>query len=376
MAQFFAVWPKPPQQVKLRETNRSWRVEWTNPSPASKPNLNYEVCYYRTEEQECSTPVRRDVTFWTIPDTSLVPSQRYRVKIRSLVDPKPDFTYKGVPSEWSEPVEWTSHEATWSPDTLIYCSIAGFVALVFFIFYFMSPACQRKLILWVDSVPSPGKSKVLSGVKSATTQTLMQNESTSFCKVQHSESLSTCASDAPLWPTKDTEGKFVEEDEGCWTNDHLPDPAEFKDSGKSSLSFSGPYIFFESPGQTKNPEEIRQEESEEKEAPLSDPVSLPMGNFTIWGEDYVRIPGRVASTQDLASHSDAGKNTNLQDSAEQKQQRSDTLVWQDYTDVQATNSSLQTPSYTSVTLTSWPQEGAIQASGYCHIPTAHISAEK
>ncbi|XP_074553078.1 cytokine receptor common subunit beta [Halichoeres trimaculatus] len=368
--------PKPPQQVKVREKGRSWRVDWTDPSTATKVGLNYEACYYRTEEQECSIFVRVDAMSLTILDSSLVPSQCYRVKVRSLVDPGPDSTYGGIPSKWSDPVEWTSHEATWSPDTLIYCSIAGFVALVFLAFYFMSPAFKRKLILWVDSIPSPGKSKVLSEVKTATTQTLMQNENTSFCKVQHSESLSTCSSDAPLWLTKDAEGKFLEEDEGCWTNDHLPVPAEVKGSDKSSMSFSGPYIFCEPLGPNKNPEDVKHEERGVKETPECDPVSLPVGGFTLWGEDYVRLPGRVASAQDLVSHSEADKNTTLQVSAEQNQQGSGRLAGQDYTDVKATDSSLQTPSYTSVTLTSWPQEGAIQASGYCHLPTAHVSAVK
>lgn len=46
----------------------------------------------------------------TIPDSSLAPSQRYQVKVRSLL--VPDSVYKGIPSEWTQPVDWTSHEGT------------------------------------------------------------------------------------------------------------------------------------------------------------------------------------------------------------------------------------------------------------------------
>ena len=43
----------------------------------------------------------------SILDASLVPSQRYQVSVRSLLA-TPE--YKGIPSEWTDPVEWTSHE--------------------------------------------------------------------------------------------------------------------------------------------------------------------------------------------------------------------------------------------------------------------------
>lgn len=132
-------------------------------------------------------------------------------------------------------------------------------------------------------------------------------------------------------------------------------------------------------GPNKNPEDTRLEETEEKEekeTPLCDSVSPPVESFTLCGGDYVRLPGRVTSIQDLVSHADAGKNTNLQDNAVQNQQHSETSAWQDYTVIQPTNNSLQTPSCTSMTVTAWPQGGAIQPSGYCHIPTAHIGAVK
>lgn len=45
----------------------------------------------------------------SILGASLAPSQRYQVKVRSLVVPD---NYRGIPSEWTDPVDWTTHEGT------------------------------------------------------------------------------------------------------------------------------------------------------------------------------------------------------------------------------------------------------------------------
>ncbi|KAM6965943.1 cytokine receptor common subunit beta [Tautogolabrus adspersus] len=371
--------PNPPQQVKVRERGSNWRVDWTAPSTASKLGLNYQVCYYRKGEKERSVTlnVSRGSMSLSILESSLVSSQRYSVMVKSLVDPGEDSMYGGIPSEWTHPVDWTSHKASWSPDSLIYCSIGLFVVIVFLALYCTVPACQRRVILWVDSVPSPGKSKILSEIKSSNSWTLMQSDNTSFCKVQHSESISTCSSVSSLWPTKDTEGKILEQDEGCWTHKNLPISAEkVKGSDTSSMSFNGPYIFCQSSEPNKTSEDVKkcEEKKEAKETSSDDSVSPTPLNFTLFGEGYVGLSGRnvSCSTQDLASHSDAVPNRYRLDSTEQDQQCPDASPWPDQTDDQPTlsepTSSLQPPGYISVTFNSWPQGGAVQASGYCHIP--------
>lgn len=51
------------------------------------------------------------------------------------------------------------------------------------------------------------------------------------------------SSDVSLWPTKDSEKKCLEQDEGCWRCDNQhPLAVEVSSSDTSSLSFSGPYI--------------------------------------------------------------------------------------------------------------------------------------
>ncbi|CAJ1075950.1 cytokine receptor common subunit beta isoform X1 [Xyrichtys novacula] len=368
--------PKPPQQVQVKMKGSSWRMEWTEPSTVSKVRLYYQVCYYRTGEQVIVN-VSMGNMFLNLPDIS----GQYMVKVRSLVDPGTDFTLEGIPSEWSPPVEWISHEA-WSPDTLIYCSIGAFVATVFLTLYCTIPACRRKVVLWVDSIPSPGKSRILSEIKSETSQTLMQSESTSFCKVQHSESVSTCSSDAPLWSTKDAKEKFLEQDETCWTGVNVPVSAEVVSSDTSSISFSGPYIFCQSE-LNRNQKDVTHQEKEEHKIQPNDSVSPSPVDFTLFGDSYVSLPSRgiSRSTQDLVSHSSAGINRHRHDSAEQDQQSPDPPLLLDHTDIQPSlnepNSCTQPPPpYISVAFTSWPQGGAIQPSGYCHIPTALINAEK
>lgn len=55
---------------------------------------------------------------YNILQASLVPSQEYRVKVRSLVVAGDGSGYAGIPSEWSIAVTWTSHAGTLlSPQT-------------------------------------------------------------------------------------------------------------------------------------------------------------------------------------------------------------------------------------------------------------------
>ncbi|XP_049416658.1 cytokine receptor common subunit beta [Epinephelus fuscoguttatus] len=366
--------PNPPRQVKVRQKGSNWIVEWTESSTASKLRLNYQVCYYRTQDQGSSIlqNISEGSTSLSILGASLAPSESYQVKVRSLVFPA---HYKGIPSEWTDPAEWTSLKAAWSQTTLIYFTISVLVAAVFLTLYCTIPACQRKLVLWVDSVPSPGKSKILSELKSATSRTLMQSESTSICKVQHLDSISTCSSDVSLWSTKDTERQLLEQDEGCWQCDP-PSPAEKVNvSDTSSMSFSGPYIFCQSSSR-KSVDVQCAEKEEEQETPSDDSPSPSSGTFTLYGEGYVCLPNRSVSrsTQDLVSHSDANTNTHRHDSAEQDRQCPDKMDVQP--GLSEPTSSHQPPAYTSGPFSPWPQEGNMQASGYCHLPTAFMRAAK
>ncbi|KAF1379245.1 hypothetical protein PFLUV_G00174080 [Perca fluviatilis] len=373
--------PNPPQQVKVRKQDSNWMVEWTEPNTASKLTLYYQVSYYRTQDQ--GSPVLLNTSGGSmsesILDASLVPSQRYQVSVRSLLA-TPE--YKGIPSEWTDPVEWTSHEgiheATWSLSTLIYFTTSLFVAAVFLTLYCTIPACRRRAVLWVDSVPSPGKSKILSEFKSGSSGTLMQNESMAICKVLRLDKASTCSSDALLWPTKDTENNCLEQDGGCWKCDSVLCPGEkVEPSDMSSMSFSGPYIFCQSPEPSCKSADVKREDKEkEQETPSGDSASPSPVNFSLYGEGYVCLPNRSVSrsTQDLISHIDASTNTHRHDSAEQDQQCPDKMDGQPGLSEPA--SSHQPPAYISGLFTPWPQGSTAQPSGYCHLPAAFMRASQ
>ncbi|XP_071330328.1 cytokine receptor common subunit beta isoform X2 [Trachinotus anak] len=347
--------PNPPQQVKVWEKDHNWIVEWTLPSLTSIVPLHYQVCYYKTQEEECSSPL--NVTQGSMPLTllgeSLAPSQQYQVKVRSLVLPGQGSEYKGIPSEWTDPVDWTTHAATFSLATLIYVLISVFVVTVFFTLYCTIPACRRRVIVWVDSVPSPDKSKILSEIKSATSWTFMQSEDMSICNEQHYDTISTCS----LWPTTDTDKKCLEADKSFWASDNLPTPPE-KASESSSKSVDV---------------KCQEKEKEKAEKSVTDDPPSPV-NFSLYGEGYVCLPNRTASTstQDLISHSDANTNTHRDDCAEQNQQCPDTTLGPDKTDVQPGLSEAismdQPPPYTTGPFIPWPQGSTINTLGYCHLP--------
>lgn len=373
--------PEPPQQVKVREKHSDWIVEWAAPIKHSDLELVYQLCYYKTKTPDYSVQnVSKGAMFHTILGASLDPSQDYQVRIRSLVRPEDDSIFRGIPSEWTDPVDWTSHEATWSLITLIYFFIGFIVVVVFIILYCTIPACQRKVILWVDSVPSPGKSKILFDIKATENQTLMEKEKTSMCKVQLMNSMSTCSSDLSLWPSKDSENS-VEQDESCCKCDNQLQQQRLAEnvinSDTSSLSFSGPYIFCQTLEASCRSADVKSQEKEEEEETSSEvSETAPPITVTLFGEGYVSLPSRIMSrsSQDLVSHSDT--NTH---STEREQIHPDTSPWPDNTEVQPDPSGFPTshqhPAYTTGPFSVWPQEGNVQASGYCHLPTAHMTTQ-
>ncbi|XP_005949385.1 cytokine receptor common subunit beta [Haplochromis burtoni] len=374
--------PNPPQHVNVTEEDNNWIVKWTEPNKSQKHGLYYQVLYYRKQDENSSTLLEvRDLTSWTILGKCLAPLQDYQVKVRSLVVPGSGSEYKGTPSEWTDPVEWTTNEV-WSPTTWIYILITVAVALVFLILYRTIPACRRNVIGWVDSVPSPGKSKILSELMSPGSRTLTQTEKLYICKVQQLDVLSTCSSQASLWPTKDTEKKCLDQDEGCWSCDNLPSPTEEVNvSDTSAISFTGPYILCRSPEPAPESVSVKDEEMD-TEAPSDGSASPSPVNFTLFGEGYVCLPrhSNSRSTQDLMSHCDENTSTHWCDSAEQDQRCNDPTPWLVNSDIKPGFSEPtvggKPPEYTPGPFTHWPEGATVQASGYCHLPTAFMQEQR
>nr|XP_020476938.1 interleukin-3 receptor class 2 subunit beta-like isoform X2 [Monopterus albus] len=353
--------PTPPLQVKVTEKGSNWVVKWIAPPIASEVELSYQGSSKLLNISLGSTSL-------TILGMSLAPSQHYQVKVRALVSER--SLYKGIPSEWTNPVDWTSHAATWSFTTLIYVFTGLFVGSVFLILYCTIPACKRRVYLWVDSIPSPSKSKILSEFKFTISQTLIQSEDTSSCKVLRFDSISTCTSDSSLWSTKDTDQKCLEQEKGNWICDNLPTFSEkVKTLDRTSVNFSGPYIFCQASESKHTPVGI-QCEDKEKEENISPSDSLSPVHVGLYRDDYMCLPGppMSRSTQDLVSHGDASTNTHSHHIAELDQQCPDTTPWPEKPGLGDPTARDQPPAYTCGPFTSWPQGGNIHASGYCHLP--------
>ncbi|TNM96711.1 hypothetical protein fugu_014867 [Takifugu bimaculatus] len=275
--------PDPPEQLRVMEKGSNWVVTWVEPNKQAKIQVYYQLCYYRKDE-ECQDfhNVSKGTVSWNILQASLVPSQVYQVKVRSLVVPEDGAIYGGIPSELSLPATWTSHEAAWSPNTLIYCFIAMFVATVFYTIYCAVTACQRRVILWVDSIPSPGKSKIMSEIKvtERQSQALMKPSFTS--KGQHFGSLSTCCTDVYLLPKKNIEENHSQEDSG-WECSKQPFICDHSNGSGDFMGFSGLYILCW---------ESKLNGIRDTPSSLENPAAL---NLTVGEQDYVCLPSRSTS---------------------------------------------------------------------------------
>uniref|UniRef100_H3C1A8 Fibronectin type-III domain-containing protein n=1 Tax=Tetraodon nigroviridis TaxID=99883 RepID=H3C1A8_TETNG len=298
----------PPEQVTVREKGSIWVVDWTGPGVVA--GVYYQLCYYSKEKEQCSIQnVSEDTTSFNIPQDSLVPSQKYHVKVRSLVLPGEESTFRGIPSQWSSAATWTSNEATWSLPTLIYFFISMFVAIGFFAIYCAAMACQRKMTLWVDSIPSPGKSKILTEIKVAKsrTQTLLKKPFVS--KDPHIDSVLTWSTDVSLWSNKSGERKLSQKEDGCWECDKQTFICDHGNGPNSScMGFSGLYILC-----------WERQLNGVKDTPTSS--EDPALTFTVGERDYVCLPGHSICSSAQYHFSPAGVGTNLhQNHVEQQQQ--------------------------------------------------------
>ncbi|XP_061702897.1 cytokine receptor common subunit beta [Syngnathoides biaculeatus] len=349
--------PRPPHQVAVREKGNNWMVKWTEPSTASKIRLYYQVRYYETRDEQGSSRllnVAEGSTSVNILGMSLSPFQHHRVQVRSVVIPGEGSLYEGSPSEWSKPAEWTSRAVSWPFTARVYSSISATVVIIVFmaLLYCTISSCQRKIVIWVKTVPSPGKSKTLSEIKSATSWALMENENTYVSNVQQLYNLPTCVSPSPsLWPTEGAENKDLEQDRQDCKSNSLPPSPEKVNGCNLPVHFSGPYILCQPLDSKSMCEETKKNEVTSSEAPPFVVVAHKV-------EGYVCLPsGSVATSTSLW---DAGENTQKH---EQDHPSADKAAPSDKVLDIGPDGSDPPPAYGSES--AWP---AIRASGYCLLP--------
>uniref|UniRef100_A0A3Q2YRK0 Cytokine receptor common subunit beta-like n=1 Tax=Hippocampus comes TaxID=109280 RepID=A0A3Q2YRK0_HIPCM len=339
--------PRPPQQVRVSEKGNNWVVEWAEPSTASKVRLRYQVRYYRTQDKGASVllNISQGSTSVSIPGALLNPSQHHRVQVRSVVIPGQGSLYEGSPSQWTEPEDWTSHAATWPITVIVYFGVGVIVVIVFIFLSWTVLTCKRKMILWVGAVPSPGKSKTLSEIKSATSRALIENENTYVCKVHQFISPSSS-----LRPTEGAENKDLEQDRQDLKCNSVALPAEKVNGCDLPVHFNGPYIF------------CQVSCSSTTENKVTSPDDPPSVVFSMNGEGYVCLPrGSIStSTSDLVSHWDNDANTQRR---EQNRRCAGNTAWSDKMVDIRPDSGDPPPAYSSEI--SCP---TVNASGYCLLP--------
>lgn len=333
--------PYPPTEVNVTEKGSNFVVEWTQAKigEASGPNaLSHEVRYYSHPNEEDARTIFSNQSSVNIPRSSLLSSRRYTVKVRALVV----APYDGTPSDWSHPVHWTPQEDSKNviDVTWIYTFAAVAVVAAMFATVFIVPVCRRRVVLWANSIPSPDKSKVILDILSVKNLEMMSCEETYICKVVDMDSVSTCSTIVSPWLKKELHTQSEEtEDDGIWSCDNLP----VSPVNKTPMSFTGPYIFFQ-------PIEVHISEQTEGSCPDVGCPDLSSQSE----EDYVRLPGPSVSmsTQDLSS-------LNHSRTVEQSNRKTE----------EDTGEKQRRPSNDYVAETFWPQEGEIESSGYCQLPT-------
>ncbi|KAL4647829.1 cytokine receptor common subunit beta-like [Arapaima gigas] len=158
------VHPPAPSAMQVREDGDNWVVSWMLPKMDNVP-LKFQIRYKRTNVQEQAQlyNISSDDPSYHIRAASLLPGEEYEAQVRAVV--QPGF-FNGIPSDWAEPVQWTTHSASWSYISLVYVITAVAVVSIFFMLFCMLPMCQRRFRMWKVSIPSPFQSKVVEGLMS------------------------------------------------------------------------------------------------------------------------------------------------------------------------------------------------------------------
>uniref|UniRef100_A0A3B4ABN4 Fibronectin type-III domain-containing protein n=1 Tax=Periophthalmus magnuspinnatus TaxID=409849 RepID=A0A3B4ABN4_9GOBI len=244
----------------------------------------------------------------TILGRSVRPSHRYRVKVRTHVL-RP---YEGMPSDWSAPVDWTSHAGNHKKTPknmylfIFICTEKDTQTLFFWSKLVKYRKCKEK-----------NKKKSLTPSSSSSYVSLRSNKNPDPPQAEQTQRAEE---------DEDTEEEEEEVDEGVWSCENIP----VSPLSKGSMTFTGPYILCQ----------VRATE-------LSCPdVGRPAAVRTVSLEEgYVRLPSHTLhrSVQDLLSQT-----CDIEERS-----------------IYSTEETQLCLSGDSKTL--WPQGGAIQGSGYCQL---------
>ncbi|XP_039551050.1 cytokine receptor common subunit beta-like isoform X3 [Pimephales promelas] len=158
--------PACPTGLSVELRGEDWILNWTLTKYRTVP-LTTELKYWSilTPEDVKSIFLSDGEMVFAISESSLKGSSEYQAQVRCNVSStrRSGWRYTGYPSEWTDPVYWTTQPEPLAPNLvafLLYFLIATLASAVSIVVFIILVVLQRKLREWDASLPSPVHSKV------------------------------------------------------------------------------------------------------------------------------------------------------------------------------------------------------------------------
>ncbi|XP_050951094.1 cytokine receptor common subunit beta isoform X2 [Labeo rohita] len=158
--------PACPSGLSVEMRGEDWILNWTL-TKYRTVLLTTELKYWSllTPEDVKSIFLSDGEMVFDLSERSLKGSSEYRAQVRCNVSTsrRLGWRYTGYPSEWTDPVSWTTRPEPLAPHVvtfLLYFLIATLASAVSIIAFIILVVVQRRLREWDVSLPSPVHSKV------------------------------------------------------------------------------------------------------------------------------------------------------------------------------------------------------------------------
>ncbi|CAM4654618.1 unnamed protein product [Leuciscus chuanchicus] len=158
--------PACPTGLSVELRGEDWILNWTLTKYRTVP-LTTELKYWSilTPEDVKSIFLSDGEMVFAISERSLKGSSEYQAQVRCNVSStrRSGWRYTGYPSEWTDPVYWTTRPEPLAPNLvalLLYFLIATLASAVSIVVFIVLVVLQRRLREWDVSLPSPVHSKV------------------------------------------------------------------------------------------------------------------------------------------------------------------------------------------------------------------------
>ncbi|XP_037390185.1 cytokine receptor common subunit beta-like [Pygocentrus nattereri] len=159
--------PGAPVGLSVELIGEDWVLNWTLPKYRTVP-IASELRYWSANSPEDVETLRLlpGVSVCVMAERSLISATHYLAQVRCIVSSRTGrgARYAGYPSDWSEPVHWTTRPAPASGLSRVYFLLAVSVSITVILTYFTLLTFHRKVKVWEVSLPSPFQSKALKAV--------------------------------------------------------------------------------------------------------------------------------------------------------------------------------------------------------------------